>query len=258
MLERSMTATLDTPGDPFSIRVVTWNIHKGVGGADRLYDMGRVARCLKRYAADVVLLQEVAQSMRRLKMEDQAAYLTQDLAMHAAYRREHGFRSGGHYGNLILSRFPVSEEHHLDLTIGRRKQRGCLQVKLQMPSGVGPPSLVANNLHLGLVGTERDAQLTRFTRWQGLKQHGAKVPLLVGGDLNDVWATLGRKHLKGADLRRAGAVRNSFPATVPLRPLDGLYYRGSLTLVHAYVARCDLARAASDHRPVVADFRFSP
>lgn len=44
-------------------RVLTCNIHKGIGGVDRRYRLQRVISVIAAYRADVVLLQEVADSV---------------------------------------------------------------------------------------------------------------------------------------------------------------------------------------------------
>ena len=48
----------------------------------------------------------------------------------------------------------------------------------------------------------------------------------------------------------------TFPAVLPVRSLDRIFYRGPLELQHAFASRSKLARQASDHLPLVADFEF--
>ena len=43
------------------LRIVTWNIHKGVGGMDRRYELDRIVRLLREVDPDIALLQEVAE-----------------------------------------------------------------------------------------------------------------------------------------------------------------------------------------------------
>jgi endonuclease/exonuclease/phosphatase family metal-dependent hydrolase len=234
-------------------RLLTWNIHKGVGGTDRVHDIVRIIACLEHLAADIILLQEVAQDMPRLRHEDQVGRLTEGLQMHAAFRSEHRF-SSGHYGNLVLSRFPIAAVHHCDLTIGRRKKRGCVQAQITVPFEGHQRTLLVHNLHLGLAGLERVRQLERLMAWDELVRHERQTPLIVAGDLNDVWASLGKQLLEPHGLQRAGQLKNSFPAALPLRPLDGIFFRGHLDVVRTHVAATRLARSASDHRPVVTDF----
>jgi endonuclease/exonuclease/phosphatase family metal-dependent hydrolase len=244
------------PGGATPIRVLTWNIHKCVGGADRRYDPKRILECLEVYHPDIALLQEVAQGIPRLRHDNQLDILAAQFDMHGVFHPEHQFRAG-RYGNLILSRFPIVDASHLDLTMAPRKTRGSLQAHLRIPVGDHRRTLVVSNLHLGLAGHERARQLARFLRsHQAARQHHA-TPFIVAGDLNDLWGSLGPRFLAPARFQRAGRLRNTFPAALPLRPLDGIFYRGTITLVRSEVGATRLARTASDHRPLIADFLMS-
>jgi endonuclease/exonuclease/phosphatase family metal-dependent hydrolase len=239
-----------------TIRVVSWNIHKCVGGTDGRYEPQRVIDCLAGYEANVLLLQEVARGIPRLRGEDQVALLSEGLGMHSAFHPEHRFKAG-YYGNMILSAFPLSDIHHIDLTIGWRKIRGAIQAHVRVPIGEHRRTLVVNNLHLGLAGSERALQLARFVESETFNHLHATTPLIVGGDLNDLWGSLGPKFLKPQQLERAGSLKNTFPAALPLRPLDGIFFRGSVRLKNFEVGSTRLAKIASDHRPLVADFEIS-
>ena len=64
---------------PLKLTVVSWNVHKCIGGLDRRYDPLRTATVLAAAQPDVVLLQEVAQNGSRFRMERQVDVLG-DLA----------------------------------------------------------------------------------------------------------------------------------------------------------------------------------
>jgi endonuclease/exonuclease/phosphatase family metal-dependent hydrolase len=236
---------------------MTWNIHKGVGGLDRRYDLGRTIAVISHFNPDVVLLQEVAQGMTSLRRHDQVQMLTQALGLHGAFHPEHRYRAGC-YGNLIMARWPLSNLTHVDLTMGWRKRRGMVQAHVRTQVDTHQRLLVVHNLHLGLAGGERREQLCRFISSPQVRQlpHGTAV--IVGGDLNDLWGSLGPKYLLPAGFERAGTLANTFPSMLPLRPLDGLFFRGGLQLTHCTVARSRLARRASDHLPICADFEILP
>lgn len=215
--------------------------------------MGRTVAVIQHYNPDIVLLQEVAQGIQQLHLHDQVEMLTQALSMHAAFHLEHRFRIGA-YGNLVLARWPIHNPTHLDLTIGWRKRRGMLQAHVRTHIDQHQRSIVVHNLHLGLVGSERKRQLDRFLASRPLQLVHHSTPTIVAGDLNDLWGSLGPKHLQPAGFQRAGTLSNTFPSSLPLRPLDGLFFRGALKLVHCTVARSKLASSASDHLPIYADF----
>lgn len=234
-------------------RVITWNIHKGIGGVDRRYRIDRVVALLKQYEPDIALLQEVTEDMPRSHFHDQVELLSEELGMpHKAYGREHRFSVGG-YGNAILSRWPLFDVHHVDLTIGRRKKRGALQARSRVRFGKRSRTVVIHNLHLGLAGSERGRQLERFLSCQPFKGLHDRTPVVLGGDLNDVWGSLGPQYLQPAGFSRAGNLVNTFPAWLPVRPLDGLFIRGDLSWRSCSPCTSRLARQASDHLPLIAE-----
>jgi endonuclease/exonuclease/phosphatase family metal-dependent hydrolase len=108
-------------------------------------------------------------------------------------------------------------------------------------------------MHLGLAGSERGRQLSRFIGSHPFAGMHHNTPLIVGGDLNDLWGTLGPKFLVPEGLSRVGTLARTFPAALPLRPLDGLFQRGDLEVQHSFVPKTKLAQQASDHLPIVAD-----
>jgi endonuclease/exonuclease/phosphatase family metal-dependent hydrolase len=237
---------------------VTWNIHKGIGGVDRRYRLERTTEVLQALDADVVLLQEVAEGMPQCGMDNQLEELSEALELgHTTFGAEHRFRVGG-YGNAILSRYPLTDSARIDLTIGRRKRRGLVQTRVHVKLEHGTRSVVVFNLHLGLSGAERATQLERFLACHPFAHLHHDTPLVVGGDFNDVWASLGPRFLEPAGLLRAGKLQPTFPAALPLRPLDGLWIRGALSVIMAHPVRTALAKAASDHLPILAELEVAP
>ena len=239
------------------LRVVTWNIHKGIGGIDRRYSLERTIAVLRSLHPDIALLQEVAEGMPRCRMDNQLEQLAEGIDLrHFAFGAEHRFRIGG-YGNAILSRYPLTDSARIDLTVGRRKQRGLIKTRAHAKLEHGTRSVVVFNLHLGLSGGERQLQLERFLECHPFAHLHHDTPLIVGGDFNDVWASLGQRFLEPAGFVRAGRLQATFPAALPLRPLDGLWVRGNIRVVSAHPVKTGLAPTASDHLPIVADLEVT-
>ncbi|MBI5537521.1 MAG: endonuclease/exonuclease/phosphatase family protein [Deltaproteobacteria bacterium] len=238
------------------IRLISWNIHKGIGGIDRRYRLERIIEILRGYAPDVALLQEVAQFMPRSHFHDQAEILREVLGMpYWAHAPQHKFRIGG-YGNAILSRWPLADVSEIDLTLPGRKKRGALQARMKVQKGRRTRTVVLYDLHLGLTGRERASQLERFLASRPFQGHKARTPIVVAGDLNDVWGTLCARFLQPAGFERAGAMWNTFPAWLPIRPLDGIFVRGKVRSHGTQICRKPLARVASDHRPLIAELEL--
>ena len=242
------------------LRVVTWNIHKGIGGVDRRYRIDRVVAVLSKLEPDIALLQEVSHDLPRSHFHDQAELLAEALAMrHVAFGPQHRFREGG-YGNAILSRWPLAMVDHVDLTIGARKRRGAICARSRVRFGEHSRTVFVVNLHLGLAGSERGRQLERFLTSHPFGGLHHRTPIVLGGDLNDLWGSLGRRFLNPAGFLRAGGMASTFPAAWPIRPLDGIFVRGDVR-AHGCTPVVDpLTRSASDHLPLVAelDLRFTP
>jgi endonuclease/exonuclease/phosphatase family metal-dependent hydrolase len=240
------------------VRVLTWNIHKCIGGVDRRYDPRRVAETIAHYSPDVLLLQEVDDGTRRANGDRQVDVIGELLEYHhRAFFTNVPVRGGGEYGNAILSRFPIVETRNIDLTIRMKKKRSVLHAVCRIRKDGIDRSLHLYNMHLGLAQFERRIQLRSFLDSHPFRHLDGHTPVVVGGDLNDVWGSLGRLLLP-AGFRGVDRKPRTFPAWAPLRPLDSLYVRGDVDLAHLERGEIDLARRASDHRPLIADVQIHP
>lgn len=238
-------------------RLVTYNIHKGIGGIDRRYRLERIVDTIQHCAADVVMLQEVDRGVPRSHRHDQAERLAELLGFpHWAYQLNVHLAVGG-YGNAILSRLPLVDRWDLELKIPLKKRRRGLAVELRTSHRDDARSLLVYNVHLGLAGFERRMQLRRLLNCQGLAPDRPHVGVIVGGDFNDAFNNLGRQILEPAKFRCATRALRTFPAILPVRPLDRVYFRGALHCEHAFVCHTQVARQASDHLPLVIDFALS-
>jgi endonuclease/exonuclease/phosphatase family metal-dependent hydrolase len=239
------------------LRAVSYNIHKCVGGIDRRYDPLRIAAVLAQHQPDVVLLQEVAQNGKRFPGDRQVELLGNALGLrHRSYFVNVRFGPHrGEYGNAILSRFPIVATENVDLTVHGKKARSVLHGRLRVIlPGHHSRTMHVFNLHLGLSGHERREQLRRFLACHPFAGLDHRTPILVAGDFNDVWGTLGRL-LMPKGFRGVMRKIRTFPAVAPFRALDSLYVRGDLELVELHTSRQVLARSASDHLPLVAELR---
>jgi endonuclease/exonuclease/phosphatase family metal-dependent hydrolase len=199
----------------------------------------------------------VTDGLPRAKFHDQAELVAEALDLkHVAFGPQHRFSIGG-YGNAILSRFPLHDVHHVDLTIGTRKRRGAIGAHARVRVGAHTRTIAFVNMHLGLAGSERGLQLQRFLACDMIARLHKTTPVVIGGDLNDLWGSLGPRFLAPAGFVRAGKLVSTFPAALPVRPLDGIFVRGDLRS-----ERCDrpddpLTRMASDHLPLLAELELT-
>ena len=107
------------------MRLLTWNIHKGIGGLDRRYAPRRIAAVIRHYDPDVVVLQEVDQGVPRSRLDRQLHLLGDELGYeHRAWGPNVTLKRGV-YGNGTLSRFPIARSVNIDLTFPLKKARGA-------------------------------------------------------------------------------------------------------------------------------------
>ncbi|HEY1552365.1 MAG TPA: endonuclease/exonuclease/phosphatase family protein [Kofleriaceae bacterium] len=240
------------------LRVLSYNIHKCIGGVDRRYDPQRVADVINHQHADVLLLQEVDHDVPRSNRDRQVDVLGELVGMrYRSWFPNVDVRGGGCYGNAILSRYPIVETSNIDLSIRFKKKRSVLHGVVRVRQDEIDRTVHVYNMHLGLARFERRLQLRRFLDSHPFQTLHHETPVVVGGDLNDVYGGLGEL-LRPAGFRGVERRPLTFPAWGPVRALDAIFVRGRLDFIK--LARCesDLARRASDHRPLIADVRLHP
>ena len=234
------------------MRIVSYNIHKGVGGRDRRYRLDRIIRVLRELDADLICLQEVDQNVKRSRFDHQPSLLAESLGSVAALDQLVFPRGEGGYGNLILSKWPIHESEHLSISKGRRKPRGAQVAQVETPAG----RLLLINAHLGLNERERHWQVERLLAHCSLSM-GGQVPTLFAGDSNDWRNSLHRGPFATHGFHHATAPPShfrSFPAYLPMASLDKIFTRGPIRIDEVRLIKSKLTRRASDHLPLVVDF----
>jgi endonuclease/exonuclease/phosphatase family metal-dependent hydrolase len=235
------------------MRLLSWNIHKGIGGRDRRYSLSRIIDCIEAENPDFICLQEVDRLVRRSQFDDQPRLLARYFRSHAVYQSNVAVGDGG-YGNLVLSRWPVESRHRILLRQGTRKPRGAQLLQIDSPEG----SLHLVHTHLGLAERERHWQMKRLLGHM-LFRSADPLPTLVVGDFNDWRDTLAAASLGANGFAQVtspiGRFR-SFPAWLAVGALDKAFVRGPIAVRQARIVRTSLAKTASDHLPLVIDFHL--
>lgn len=236
------------------MRLVSYNIHKGIGGSDRRYRLDRIVDVLRDLDADLLCLQEVTIDLPRTGRHDQATLLSEQFApMEPAFQQNVHWRVGG-YGNLVLSRWPLRERHRIALRFEAKKPRGAQLLVVETPHG----PLRFTNWHLGLSEAERHWQTRHLLAHPTFAATDAH-PTLLCGDSNDWRNTLGKDVLQPRGFMQAtsppGRFR-SFPAALPVLALDKVFHCERVVVDATHLVRTKAARQASDHLPLVIDFRL--
>jgi endonuclease/exonuclease/phosphatase family metal-dependent hydrolase len=248
------------------LRVATYNIHKGVRGVGprkrlEIHNLGLGVEALD---ADLVFLQEVrlhhSRDARQFERtwfgwpeQGQAEFLAPE-GYNVAYRTNATTRHGEH-GNALLSRWPLGDVGHHDVSDHRFEQRGLLHVTVEWHGRI----LHALVAHLGLMHAGRVRQIQRLADFIATEVP-ADAPLIVAGDFND-WGERLDAPMHEIGLTRAlgegpRAVRRStFPSRVPIFALDRIYTR-VLACRSTFVPRGATWARMSDHLPLVAEFEW--
>jgi endonuclease/exonuclease/phosphatase family metal-dependent hydrolase len=233
-----------------SIRVATYNIHRG-RGLDGRTRLERIAAVLATIDADVVALQEVV-GASPLK-PGQAAELGAALGMGWVMAPTRHLRTAL-FGNVVLSRLPVRQHAQHDLTWHTCEPRNVQRVDIEVASHV----LHLYNVHLGTALLERRHQAARVATLV----HDKRVtgPKIVLGDFNE-WARglatdILAQRLQSIDLRKHLRRVRTYPGFFPILHLDHIYYEGHVEVVKVTLPRDRLSLMASDHLPLVADLKI--
>jgi endonuclease/exonuclease/phosphatase family metal-dependent hydrolase len=237
------------------MRLLTYNIHKGIGGRDRRYDLSRIIEVIEEENPDLICLQEVDHGVRRSRFHDQPQMLAKHFNAVARLGQTTVRLKTGGYGNLILSRWPLHSCHQISLRLNSKKPRGAQIAVVESPEG--PFQLV--HWHLGLAEKERHWQVNHLLTHH-LFRSCDEMPVLVAGDCNDWRNTLcnGPFAAHGFVQITAPASRfRSFPAYFPMGSLDKAFAKGDVFVRAARVVKSKMARRASDHLPLVVDFHLT-
>ena len=254
------SAPHSTYGHGDTLRVATYNIHKGVRGVGprKRLEIHNLGLGIEALDADLVFLQEVRsfhhREARRFERtsfgwpkEGQADFLAPE-GYDVAYRTNAVTRHGEH-GNALLSRWPLGDIGHHDVSDHRFEQRGLLHVPVTW-NGMLVHAIVA---HLGLMHASRVRQVERLAAFIEAHVPAGEV-MVVAGDFNDWGEKLDAPmRFCGLERAQAGARLNTFPSRVPVFSLDRIYTRG-LRCVGSTVPRGTAWARMSDHLPLVADF----
>jgi endonuclease/exonuclease/phosphatase family metal-dependent hydrolase len=248
------------------LRVATYNIHKGVRGIGlrkrlEIHNLGLGVEALD---ADLVFLQEVrlhhSRDARQFDRtwfgwpeQGQAEFLAPE-GYDVAYRTNAVTRHGEH-GNALLSRWPLGDIGHHDVSDHRFEQRGLLHVPVDWHGR----TLHAVVAHLGLMHSGRVRQVQRLADFIAATVP-ADAPLIVAGDFND-WGERLDAPMREIGLERALGLgpraerRSTFPSRVPIFALDRIYTR-VLACQSTFVPRGATWARMSDHLPLVAEFEW--
>jgi endonuclease/exonuclease/phosphatase family metal-dependent hydrolase len=225
------------------LRFLTWNVH-GCVGRDGVCDPDRVASVLEAAQPDVSALQEIDNRTKNLA-RDPFSYFATLFGWTTVAARTLTARDG-HYGHIVLSRWPIESLGEIDLSVRWREPRKAIVGSIATPAG----RIIVIAAHLGLLPFERRRQFER------LKERIATIPdrpLVVLGDFNDFPGRGLAERSLSPPLTGAPSLP-TYPSRLPLLPLDRIWFSRPLEL--ATVATLQEANRVSDHLPLLASLHW--
>ena len=231
---------------------MTYNIHHGAG-LDGKVDLQRIADLIKRERADIVALQEVDKGVQRTARRDCPAELAALTGMSCVFSNNYNFQ-GGEYGNAVLSRFPIkrwSNQHYKMLRPD--EQRGLLQVVLDVPGR----ELVFMDTPVDYRPDDSERLANAAEILQASQVHRGQ-PIILCGDFNDTpdSRTCQKITQEFIDTWSTAGAGDGFtiPAEKPRKRIDYIWIAkdSPIKALRAWVPESE----ASDHLPVVGEFRF--
>ena len=235
-----------TNDQPVRLRVLCYNIHHAEG-VDGKLDLPRIARIILSVKPDLVALQEVDQNTKRTGQVDQAAELSRLIKMKSVFGSNIDFQ-GGHYGNAILSRFPIIQKKNLHLpNVDSGEQRGVLEsvIKVSEDQSI---FFLATHLDHRRLDEERLAS-AKFIN-QMIDSHDSK-PAILAGDFNDIPDSPTLKEIGKLWVRTNTDIAPTIPAAKPIRQIDYILVRpkNRWKVIESKVLD---EKVASDHRAIFA------
>ncbi|MGE5604571.1 MAG: endonuclease/exonuclease/phosphatase family protein [Bacteroidota bacterium] len=214
--------------DPFSITVMTLNLHNGRDSVGRS-NLDRFLELIAEKKPDIIALQEVER--KHLKSFESAGYqIISGMNANLPFFM---------FGNVVLTKHKVLYHRHHYLP-SRREQRGLNEVAVEIEGRY----FRILNTHIGLGWAEQMQQLNEIKRIADY----LKEPLLIIGDFN---LEPSNKLLKDFQFQQVGAafsLPKTFPTHNPRYQIDLIWYSRHWQPIEAEVIDWD----GSDHFPVLS------
>jgi endonuclease/exonuclease/phosphatase family metal-dependent hydrolase len=240
---------------PAALRVMTYNVH-GCVGTDRRYDPRRVLDVIREINPAVFGLQEVR--TRTGRTPEIIELITKEMPDHHVLFLKTLTDAAGDYGNVLISRYPVTAHIDVDLegrgprrAISRRRPVEARRAIFGRLDIQGAPLWVIVT-HLGVETRARRDQALMLVEAIDRHTRLEREPAICMGDFNEwVWRNPFLRYLDRSFSRHTA--RRTFPAPIPLLPLDRIWMTSHVKRTATWAHRSPRARRASDHLPLCVE-----
>ena len=263
------------------LTLLSYNIHKGATPFKRKDILDEIRAAIRELNLDLVFLQEVigekkpAKAKKGKKLDpitiekiqakrDQASsqfeFIADQSWPYYAYAKN-AVVSFGHYGNAVLSKYPIISWYQENISTNKLEQRGVLYCDLQIPKSIDNPEYRIHSycLHLDLLHRGRKKQYQQI--YDKIQEEVKNSELVIAaGDFNDWNQKSGlvfEDELGLIEVHKElhGDYGRTFPAKVPLLKLDRIYLKG-FKLHRVEVLSSPKWKKLSDHAPLFAELEI--
>lgn len=242
-----------------TLRVMTYNVHSCTG-LDGKTSPDRIVRVIARQNPDVVALQEIDVGRNRSGNIDQAQSIAHKLGMVFHFHPSVSIAEGK-YGNAILSRYPLKIIRSDALP--RLKARHLFEPRAALWVEINLNGIKVNVItsHLSLWPKERFLQAEALLGPDWIGGSICQGPVILCGDFNASPSSKVCKRI-GGKLRDAQLTaqfhkpKSTWLASHPFSRIDHFFISPEIEVENILVPSTELDRIASDHLPIIADFKF--
>lgn len=236
-----------------TLDVMTYNI-RHAKGTDEQINLDRIAAVVGKY--DIVALQEVDGFMPRTWFQNQAKKLAEKLHMNYAYGRAGTKLWLFHYGNAVLSRYPIVSVKNHRLPQAGGMPRAMLQADLKIDGKI----VHVFSAHLSLIANERALQIKAVISI--VKKAAGRAILLGDFNARPYYPEISplMTYMTDAFAAMGYGMGYSFRSTKPFTRIDYIFLRNEYFHIDwVFVKNTKSASGPhpSDHLPVVARLTMS-
>lgn len=237
-----------------TVNILSYNIHWGLSAFKKVDVAQSLSEFIQSSKADIILLQELwlpKGALEYIIVETLKELWPHQICVATALLPE------GEQGNGILSRHPIAEWKHIDMSFTGRQARSFIHARMWIEEEGRFLSVICT--HFGLLKSERRHQAMILKDYVK-KEIDPGESLVLAGDFNDWNGEMTSYFQQELGLREVfyhsrGRHAKSFPAIYPLLSLDRVYIRG-LDIHSAQVLRKADWRGSSDHLPLAVSVSF--
>ena len=234
-----------------SLNIVSYNLHKGRTTFNRRYNIDSLKKIIAPLDFDIGFFQEVlSQQHSTVKLSCQLEALADDKWKEYSFAKN-SIVTNHEHGNAILSKFPIVENHIVNLTINKLEKRSAIFTKIAHED----QHIICICTHLNLRTKDRLIQVNKILEFLDELRNPDQPELVIfAGDFND-WSSRIERFLTQKGFQTCGEKLKTFPSQFPRLGLDKVFYLNHIQ-TSSKIGRSKIYKKYSDHLPLFSTVVF--